>query len=61
MAKDPWHFERRELATRTLSLLTDGPAQALTMFAPRRTGKTEFLIKDLAPLAEQEKRKRGQC
>jgi len=52
MAKDPWHFDRRALATRTLSVLTDGPAQALTMFAPRRTGKTEFLIKDLAPLAE---------
>ncbi len=52
MTDDPWHFERRELATRTLSLLTEGPAQALTMFAPRRTGKTEFLIKDLAPLAE---------
>lgn len=54
MAKDPWHFERRELATRTLSILTDGPAQALTMFAPRRTGKTEFLVKDLAPLAENQ-------
>lgn len=53
MAKDPWHFERRDLAARILSLLTDGPAQALTMFAPRRTGKTEFLIKDLAPLAEE--------
>ncbi len=52
MTKDPWHFERRELAIRTLSVLTDGPAKALTMFAPRRTGKTEFLIKDLAPLAE---------
>ncbi len=52
MINDPWHFERRDLATRTLSLLTDGPAHALTMFAPRRTGKTEFLIKDLAPLAE---------
>lgn len=53
MAKDPWHFARHELATQTLSLLTDGPAQALTMFAPRRTGKTEFLIKDLGPLAEE--------
>lgn len=52
MAKDPWHFERRELAARVLSLLTHGPAQALTLFAPRRTGKTEFLIKDIAPLTE---------
>ena len=54
MAKDPWHFERRDLATRILSVLTDGPARALTMFAPRRTGKTEFLIQDLAPLAEDQ-------
>ena len=54
MTKDLWHFERRELALRTLSLLTEGPAQALTLFAPRRSGKTEFLIKDLAPLAEEQ-------
>lgn len=51
---DPWHFERRDLARRTLTLLADGPARALTLFAPRRTGKTEFLIKDLGPLAETE-------
>lgn len=49
---DPWHYPRRELARRTLTLLADGPARALTLFAPRRSGKTEFLIKDLGPLAE---------
>jgi len=53
MINDPWHYVRDDLATRTLRLLTDGPAQALTLFAPRRTGKTEFLIKDLGPLAEE--------
>ena len=52
MAEDSWHFERAELSARVLTLLTRGPAQALTLFAPRRTGKTEFLLKDLAPLAE---------
>ena len=52
MAEDSWHFERAELSVRVLTLLTGGPAQALTLFAPRRTGKTEFLLKDLAPLAE---------
>ena len=52
MAEDSWHFERAELSARALTLLTGGPAQALTLFAPRRTGKTEFLLKDLAPLAE---------
>ncbi|MYJ74533.1 MAG: ATP-binding protein [Gammaproteobacteria bacterium] len=50
--EDPWHFERHDLARRTLTLLTEGPARALTLFAPRRTGKTEFLTKDLGPLAE---------
>ena len=49
---DPWQFGRHDLARRTLTLLTAGPARALTLFAPRRTGKTEFLIKDLAPTAE---------
>lgn len=51
MTDDPWHFERDELAIQTLSLLSSGPAQALTLFATRRTGKTEFLLKDLAPHA----------
>ena len=52
MAADPWHFERGEFTSRVLTLLVGGPGQALTLFAPRRTGKTEFLLKDLAPLAE---------
>ena len=49
---DPWHYPRRELAARTLLALTEGPSKALTLFAPRRRGKTEFLRKDLAPAAE---------
>ena len=53
MNRDPWHFQRRDLAASVLALLADGPAQALTMFAPRRTGKTEFLLKDLGPLAQK--------
>ena len=52
MIGDPWHFERSEFTERILTLLANGPTQALTLFAPRRTGKTEFLLKDLAPLAE---------
>lgn len=51
MATDPWHFARRDFTGRVLTLLVDGPGQALTLFAPRRTGKTEFLLQDLAPLA----------
>ena len=53
MVADPWHFKRGEFTSRVLTLLVDGPGQALTLFAPRRTGKTEFLLKDLAPLAEK--------
>ena len=49
---DSWHFHREDLARRTLSLLAAGPARALTLFGPRRTGKTEFLIRDLGPVAQ---------
>ncbi len=49
---DHWHFSRRRFAEQTLTALTHGPARASTLFGPRRTGKTEFLLKDLAPAAE---------
>lgn len=52
MARDPWHFRRDELAEQVFTTLAHGPAQALSLFAPRRTGKTEFLVQDLAPHAE---------
>ena len=52
MTNDPWHFKRRVLTERVLHVLTRGPVQALSLFAPRRAGKTEFLIRDLAPRAE---------
>ncbi len=52
MSRDPWHFRRDELAARVLNTLAHGPAQALSLFAPRRAGKTEFLVQDLAPYAE---------
>ena len=52
MARDPWHFRRDELAEQVLTTLAHGPAQALSLFAPRRAGKTEFLVQDLAPYAD---------
>ena len=52
MKEDAWHYPRKNLAARTLNALVEGPAKALTLFAPRRTGKTEFLTKDLTPYAE---------
>ena len=52
MNRDPWHFRRDELAEQVLNTIAHGPAQTLSLFAPRRAGKTEFLVQDLAPHAE---------
>ena len=55
MAGTDWHYPRTEFARRVQSLLVDGPADAISIFAPRRTGKTEFLTQDLAPYAEAQR------
>lgn len=52
MIKDPWHFPRTKLADHVLGMFDTGLASALTFFAPRRMGKTEFLRKDITPVAE---------
>ena len=53
MAKaDIWHFERKELAEKFIEYLNDSLTNRLTLIAPRRKGKTEFLLFDLAPAAE---------
>lgn len=49
---DPLYFPRSELANRLLTSLRDGITHALTLFAPRRMGKTQFLLNDVKPLAE---------
>ena len=48
---DPWHFPRDGLAASVLHTLESGIVNAITLFAPRRMGKTEFARADLAPLA----------
>ncbi|OOR94931.1 selenocysteine synthase [Canicola haemoglobinophilus] len=50
---DPLYFRRTELAQRLLFSLKDGITHALTLFAPRRMGKTQFLLNDVRPLAEE--------
>lgn len=55
MSDDPWHFPRTGLAAQIYSVLTGGPAHALSLFAPRRTGKSEFLREDLGPYAHARK------
>ena len=52
MSKADWHFPRTEFAQKVYSLLANGPIQGVSIFGPRRTGKTRFLTHDLAPMAE---------
>lgn len=54
MTKDLWHFPRSALAKQVLGMFESGMSNALIFFAPRRMGKTEFLRKDIFPLAEKE-------
>lgn len=46
-----WHYPRTDLADQILDRLDVGATTALTLFAPRRMGKTEFVVRDLLPMA----------
>jgi hypothetical protein len=48
---DPWHFERPELADTYLQAFDLKLSSARGLFARRRMGKTEFLLRDLLPAA----------
>lgn len=50
---DPWHYARKDVAQRTFALFEKRLANALVLFGPRRMGKTEFLLRDLGPMAEK--------
>lgn len=52
MSKVDWHYPRSDYAEKVFMLLVDGPIYAARLFGPRRMGKTEFLLRDLAELAE---------
>ena len=47
-----WHYHRPALAKIYLDTLNEGLVTSTTIFAPRRAGKTSFLLKDLTPAAE---------
>lgn len=47
-----WHYHRPALAKIYLDTLNAGLVTSTTIFAPRRAGKTSFLLKDLMPAAE---------
>ncbi len=55
MSKDLWHFPRTKLAHQVMGVFESGLSSALVFFAPRRMGKTEFLRKDIMPLASIKK------
>jgi len=47
-----WHYPRTSLEQTYLKTLDAGLISSLVLFAPRRKGKTEFLLEDLLPAAE---------
>ena len=47
MSEITWHYPRVQLAEQIMGMFTQGISNALTFFAPRRMGKTEFLRKDI--------------
>lgn len=53
MQNNPWHYSRLALAEQVLNMFATGLSSSLVFFAPRRMGKTEFLLKDIKPLAEK--------
>ncbi len=53
MNRDPLYFPRQKLAMIMLESLKEGITHAFTLFAPRRMGKTQFLLNDIAPAAQE--------
>ncbi|NEN76133.1 ATP-binding protein [Pelistega sp. NLN82] len=51
---DALYFHRKAYAEQLTQTLKAGITHSFTLFAPRRMGKTQFLLKDMMPLAEQE-------
>ncbi len=49
---DPLYFPRTQLAQALLNGLQAGISHAFTLFAPRRMGKTQFLLQDIMPQAQ---------
>lgn len=50
---DGWHYPRTELAEKYLGLLALGIWSNFAIIAPRRKGKTLFILQDLAPQAQK--------
>lgn len=50
---EDWHYPRTELAEQYLNLVGLGINSSFAIIAPRRKGKTLFILKDLSPMAEK--------
>ena len=50
---DPLYYPRTQLAETLLNNFQANISHAFTLFAPRRMGKTQFLKKDVTPVAEK--------
>jgi hypothetical protein len=48
-----WHYSRNDLANLHMDSFEIGLMASKVIFAPRKKGKTEFLLEDLLPLAEK--------
>ena len=53
--KDPWYHPRATLAKQYGDLLANSVMDRMTIFAPRRMGKTLFLLLDFTPAAEKQR------
>jgi hypothetical protein len=56
-----WHFPRHQLAKHYLDAFDLGLVSAYALYARRRMGKTEFLVRDLAPAADRRGYAVGYC
>ena len=46
-----WHFHRNDDAKKYIDFFDTGISTSMTLFAPRRKGKTALLLHDIRPLA----------
>lgn len=49
-----WHYPRVQLADKILKSFKASLAERFTIFAPRKRGKTEFVQRDVAPMAREQ-------
>lgn len=54
MIRDPLYFNRTQLAERLVDNLQSNILHAITLFAPRRMGKTQFLDNDITQIAKEQ-------